>query len=489
MRKALALLLTLVLISAAGVIAAHAVINPARDQVVIEEKVLYGDKMAADGLTVYRNTHWDNHLHWDTIYNISAENQCETEFDYTLKDKRSVYRGEYNSEGVLISNSVGGGIGSGRGISEDMISDHFPGWEELIFDVMEQAPAGEEYSARVLVADYYEFFPLSIDLDLREPIYYMAVDETGSEYANFIDSGGHYNGNVVGEAVRDFIKIPVGEGERVVVTVNKLENGAVVDVSMNMDYDDEAVYTTHYSSRSVVADTGIYFLFSESQNIDFSHVPGGCGIYCIPFGEPYVGENLSSYPMLASTEVSMVYPMDENAVVLSMFLDHSGEKLLLVTAEDGKVMLSVIELSTMERLQFIQIDEYKEDAAVWYIDQSESHLMLDLYYSRIALLDITESGEYVHQFTVDRAPEGVEIDWYRYASSVAYDGERLARAWTNRTGENPYDSCGFGLAIYDKTGLLYLGDYENSLTPGFTSHNYEYICQPDIHDHLLLEWK
>ena len=58
MRKALAILLVLVILSASGIIAAHAVVNEQRDQVVISENVIYGDKVAAYGLTVTNNSSW-----------------------------------------------------------------------------------------------------------------------------------------------------------------------------------------------------------------------------------------------------------------------------------------------------------------------------------------------------------------------------------------------------------------------------------------------
>ena len=93
MRKALAILLVLIILSASGIIAAHAVVNEQRDQVVISENAIYGDKAAAYGLTVTNNSSWDNRLHWNTTYTIDEENSCNTDFRFTQQREyeRSVH--------------------------------------------------------------------------------------------------------------------------------------------------------------------------------------------------------------------------------------------------------------------------------------------------------------------------------------------------------------------------------------------------------------
>jgi hypothetical protein len=59
-----------------------------------------------------------------------------------------------------------------------------------------------------------------------------------------------------------------------------------------------------------------------------------------------------------------------------------------------------------------------------------------------------------------------------------FDGERLAVVDVLRSPDgNAWESCGFVLSVYDESGLLYLGEYESSLTVGgYHSSNYNFNC-------------
>ena len=88
---------------------------------------------------------------------------------------------------------------------------------------------------------------------------------------------------------------------------------------------------------------------------------------------------------------------------------------------------------------------------------------------------------------VNVRPEGQdELFWYNSNSTKAYDGERLAMCWNRDIDEAPYSDCGFYVAVYDKTGLLYFGDYLSGLMTGRNANDYGYYCNPvDI----SLNWK
>jgi hypothetical protein len=71
---------------------------------------------------------------------------------------------------------------------------------------------------------------------------------------------------------------------------------------------------------------------------------------------------------------------------------------------------------------------------------------------------------------------------------MAYDGRRLAVSGLliNETGQ--FETCGFNLAVYDETGLLYCGEYASSLDTGGETDRYSDRCVPDDYTPLALSW-
>ena len=104
-----------------------------------------------------------------------------------------------------------------------------------------------------------------------------------------------------------------------------------------------------------------------------------------------------------------------------------------------------------------------------------------MYFSNdtIAVIEQNENGEFALGFVTDFTPdENDELFWYKYTSAMAYDRERLALAWNDELDDTYYESCGFCIAVYDKTGLLYYGEYDSSLMTGRSSNHNGYYCFP-----------
>ncbi|NLM62086.1 MAG: hypothetical protein GX193_08435, partial [Clostridiales bacterium] len=68
MRKSIIIVIMLLVLSLSGVIIAHGMVDESKDAVVLDETVLYGDKSAAEGLSVNIRVHCNNRLFWDTTY-------------------------------------------------------------------------------------------------------------------------------------------------------------------------------------------------------------------------------------------------------------------------------------------------------------------------------------------------------------------------------------------------------------------------------------
>jgi len=476
MRKALAILIVLVILCTSGIIAAHAVVNTQRDQVTINENVIYGDKLAADGLNIIRKADWDSRLHWQTDYNISSENSYCTDFHFTQNREYERIRSEPTGS-ISLGLTVGSGMGSSHEITREDITNLAAGYEELCLDVMEAAPAGEEYSDIVQVSDYFDFFPLQVYLDFPN-VYRLESRSPERYYVRPIDGE---DCTEVNEALNKYFKFPVSDEDLVMVELYKNDNGEVTELNIST-----LEWATEFWVLYAVTPSGAYFAFDCGDDIDFTNIKGGCGIYCLPFNASfeYGGE---TYPTVNTEELGMVYSLDENTRIENMFYEEEQNRLVLITVENNMLMFTTIDLATMEMLQRIEICECEEDRGVWRTSRDEDFITLYLGSDRIVVLEMLDNGEYSLEFVVNVRPEGQdELFWYNSNSTKAYDGERLAMCWSRDIEEAPYSDCGFYVAIYDKTGLLYFGEYLSGLMTGRNANDYGYYCNPiDI----SLNWK
>jgi len=105
MRKAMILALLVLLLCLGGVYYAAATINQNRDQVVIEEEILYGDKACAEGLTALVHTTLDYHLFWDTTYVLGEVPVTQTEYRFSAKEESPDY--DWGHHGVQLDTFTG----------------------------------------------------------------------------------------------------------------------------------------------------------------------------------------------------------------------------------------------------------------------------------------------------------------------------------------------------------------------------------------------
>lgn len=485
MRKATALLMVLVLLCAGCIITAHGVINTQRDQVVIKENVIYGDKMAAEGLNIIRKCTWDERLHWKTDYNIASENRYSTEFHFTQNREYERYGFGRVTSMLSFGCYTNGGIGSSAGIEHDDIERNFKGFEDICLGVMERAPMGSEYAETVKLSDYHEFYPLNINLDMQDQFYlYRDPEISDFEYVRTLEGDQCFE---VNEALRAFFKIPVPEDETVEVRVYKEEDGTVTEVHLN-SYNAQPKSCDFHIISEGISDKGVYFAFDCGDDIDFTHIPGGCGIYLLPYGASFTHDG-STYPTVDTDGLAMVYPLDTDVVIESLFYDDSMCRLVMITVEDGAYMFNSIDPDTMETVQRFVIDICREEGGVWNVTCEEDFVVLYLQGSRLAVLNTASGEEYELDYVVDLCPaDAEELFWYNGSSVMAYDGERLALAWSIERDSHPYSDCGFCVAVYDHSGLRYYGEYESGLMTGEQSNDYGYYCSPVGGESVLLRW-
>ena len=436
MRKSLAVAMVLFVAAALSLGYMQDFVDRGKDAVDIDEIVLYGDKSAAEGVQLDVITHYDYHLFWDTQYLVAPEPVINTDFRFS-QAKANPPR-PVSPFSIYFSNSFADGYTTGisSGSSFDLSSELAP-----FADVASRTKSGEERQEIVYVKDYYNFYPITVDFG--RPIGFSFNEGTQKLFA-------------------EFFKIPVYPHDRVAITVGKNEAGEVRSLGM-MPVKDGAVF---FNVQSVATDSHCFFTVSpettQGELLDTSLIPGGYGIYRFP-----LYDEESGYPDLSAHDLQTVFPINaQRARAVTLRLNAEKDKLLLVTLEEGVYVLTVIDVLTMGELQRLEIMPAKADAECdeamfWDMNVYHEFVLPRANDGRFVLFEMAEKGELSKRFAGDCG----QIDELRTAFlgdvGMDFDGNHLVMAafqerwaWGNH--------CGFYLAVFGDSGLIYAGRYEHS---------------------------
>jgi hypothetical protein len=100
---------------------------------------------------------------------------------------------------------------------------------------------------------------------------------------------------------------------------------------------------------------------------------------------------------------------------------------------------------------------------------------------------VNDAGGYNLRFTAEITNR--EDPLYLGTGAVMdYDGRRLVVAGFLEDGPRRYPSCDFYLAVYDKSGLAYYGEYASSLSTGHAPKKYYDRCLPVDYEPITVCW-
>lgn len=429
MKKSLIIVFILLIISITVIYGAHSQIDSVKDQVIIKENVLFGDKKNAEGITVTSRVHYDNHLFWDTMYTIRDELDIKTNFTFSQSRRNEDYI--HKSQISLYPNLNFSMSSSGAIDLENEMQ--FP--NKPIIDVASRTKDGETHEETVAFRDYYEYYPLTLDVSYDfpvDPMYNCKETDYGK-----------------------YFKIPVPPEHTVKISITKNEAGGINDISCNSLKNEVGIYTS-----GVLTDNGCYIAItvtkSYNNNKSLKLPQGILGIHYLPFQE------LKPSAIRRNIDIenaSLVYPLDsEKCQILQLKKSKDDSKLLMFTRENDEVMLSVIDINTMELLQKINIHKSKQPG-ICAIKQYDDFLVVTFDNNEFCLLTF-DKGVYKIELSDSFNSSGNTIQDINYNDMVFdFDGERMAAA----TYIDKYQFSSDYLLVFDKTGLTYIGEYSNSL--------------------------
>lgn len=318
------LIAALALVLAVGGIAALNV-HVARKAVPIEMQVevSIGDAGAAEGLLVDHRIMLGNNLLWYTDYD-PATGESDTDFYVTYRNMQPYYRwqGEKTDNTRLMCSAV----------------DVYDMDDPIVKEMWEESEGGY-VSRRVYPIDYYDTYPVYLaswwDQDGLSPYYdeALAFDKLRIPVGKYdftelsLDFGTDVNGATKVDSIgtRDqymlnrFTAYCVNSGDRILVTA-----GFPADVQPQTDW-----------------------------------APEGFGLWDMPVHEvrETVGGGYTVRYLPATAESRLVYPLDiETQRVALLEQSSDGKQILLVTVEEGRFVLHVLDSADYHLMQRLDID-------------------------------------------------------------------------------------------------------------------------------------
>jgi len=242
MRKILAALLALFVLSTAVLAAGHTATTKKQTDIHITETTVRGDPSAAEGLELQITANYDRYLYWQTSYAAGAGPTCETDFRfYNSRQNRS--RGMTETLDIQTA-SLNYGIG-GNGIDlEEWENNQEVGRQTMMLkpaiDTASRTSASETRTELLNLRDYYDLFKVQIEVHL---------------------SGAIKRDDSWKSAIASYFRFPVPEDLQVSVTVTKDEAGNITDVNVE-EVKGEDIYQA-YASGVMLQD--VFYFVNELE--------------------------------------------------------------------------------------------------------------------------------------------------------------------------------------------------------------------------------
>ena len=230
MRKFRIIFLGLVIVTLIGVCYIGSGLFTARDNVQIQENVIYGDKSIVEGVTIESDITYENRIFWDTTYCVGQMPQCKTDYQFSgspIYTSREYIHGLYAYiDSKIILNEVKDAIDNIENVGKTQgleLSELQKQYQNLFMDLENRKYA----STFVYLKDYMEYYQFKISLYFPKKVHFSLSKEQLKETLGQTNLSPklreqleHYE--VVYEAFHKFLKIPVLSEQMYEVHIGKI---------------------------------------------------------------------------------------------------------------------------------------------------------------------------------------------------------------------------------------------------------------------------
>ncbi len=405
MKRVLCFLLVLVVLSTSLVAVTGYSLIKESDNVTFTLVDEWGDRRYLEGVTAEMEFSHHDQLNWTVEFTPLEDTVTDYRYNTIIPRNDQVY-GYYGFSGATFS-------------LIDMKNDN----RRLKTDIenlkSEIKNDGEIKTLPVKFKDYYEYYPVYFDFNLGE-LYVswhtaMGYDDVGSYSFSEIS----YNRSTeFVEAMRSYFKIPVHEEDVREMRVHKHADGGYSYGASYYCSFDFLFYNAVFSDK-------LYFTFSNEMTdhngsdrllVDTSLIPGGYGIYSVPYTE-----NDVKYE-----EIRTAYSISADSTVKALCSNEERNELYLALHENDKYVLHVIDTKTMTDISVIELFDFNSEEYV-RVEQNEDFFVFIKNDGDFNVVAINEDRTYESALTGTMPPETIaDRDYFSYRSRFGFDGERLA---------------------------------------------------------------
>ena len=216
MRKATILMALVLFLSVCGVGVLAADIFEEHNQVVLTEKVIYGDRTKANGLSVQVDSHYRSRLFWNTTLQFNDTADIKTDYSFSAKQ---IYKGrEEEYDGININNNVMESV-------DTLMEKDRPqeGIAVAYRELLDETEAGEDKAQNILLKDYISHYPIGFDLDF--PGTRLNSSRVDLDLWRGLSTVSESEAHIV-QKIRDYFKIPVLDNQYLEIHVSKRADGS-----------------------------------------------------------------------------------------------------------------------------------------------------------------------------------------------------------------------------------------------------------------------
>jgi hypothetical protein len=440
----------------AAVIVAAVNIYNTRDQVEVTEQVIYGDSQWLEGLSVTGEYTWQDTLYWDVAYSLDDTTTAQSSFEICPEGRD--YDHDSNSSTQAVYTDCFWDMGGSGTFGVDYLD--FGSYTPVIRDLYSQMGPGETLTQTVNLSDYFDYYPLMFTLFTE---YWMADERDFLDMTEEELMDGEYLATQENfDDLHDFFQIPMPEEAYVQITLETDGSGAISSYDINLISDLDG-----FSITGIQGDNAIYITIQTDQadEYDFSQIPGGLGVYRLPYLKR------DGMPVLQTEQLENVCSLPENAQVEYLELSDTGSQIFVLARVDGEDQLWVIGQSSgavqqviplsLESVSALQIEEnyllcFQGNGAFTLLERQK-----DLSW-QVALTSAIPSDE---KMGLESEYGSVILDRFLGTRDVLvnWNGSTLALATPGDGYRYQPEVSSMTVAVFDENGLQYLGQFDLSL--------------------------
>lgn len=432
-------------------------IDSQKDKLTVSMETLHGSPSAIYGADIKMQSRYsfNNRMTWDIRFQAGYEDKAEIRFKKIGKNIPSgtpAPEASMSTENTFFNHDF-----SAVETEKKMLKD------ALKQTGSKEITAADETVTTLKLSDYMSELPMQLDI-FTDKYTVITTDDTVYSRSNDFSA--------VEQGLRDYFKIPVTCNMLldVVLKKNNVNPAEAFSISADSQYSVPMLCT--------VDESGVFLAFNRlycsafDSEYDEDNPPRNDGTIPLPDGSvaagihyiPFLKETDTDTMVPDTDKIRLLYPLSEDAVLLQFSESADGKSLLLLTAEDKKLCLSVIDKADGKLLQKILLkhagkETFHPEAANSYISDRNSHILIT---ENESVYLLRKSGR-KYSLLLSGNCRG-KLNYAEHdIPYFDFDGERLALIMADSIEEIGEGCSASDVMVFTEKGLAFIGTVRTNI--------------------------